>query len=315
MTNRSRIATSFSSYYTDIPLRSESSGSSKISSSSVSTNRINAIKKKEGIVNLILQTFTNIDIRTTIFSGYMAALTSAYFWSETLQSSNLISSDAHNNNTATSFSYDLITAWLVSYFLLNIQSIYSRNIPDGFLYWLFVHVGALGFAMLGQVPFLKNLAIVKGFWKHLTPPAWFTIIFFGAIIVYVAIREFYDCCRNRTFKYSMLNLMLVEIAYCIMLYTLTVGGAKDIHYHIHHAIFAGVLSLWFSNWSNNLELILNAILMGIVVEGINFYGVGELYLFLTNNSTPMLFSNALTISTIFTSIILFLYIISYCIKR
>ena len=137
MSYRSKVATSFSQYYTDIPLDSESSGSSKFSSSSVlinRINRINEIKKKEGIVNLILQTFTNINIKTTIFSGYMAALTSAYFWSETLQSSNLISSDAHNNNTATSFSYDLITAWLVSYFLLNIQSIYSRNIPDGFLY-------------------------------------------------------------------------------------------------------------------------------------------------------------------------------------
>ena len=57
---------------------------------------------------------------------------------------------------------------------------------------------------------------------------------------------------------------------------------------------------------------MNAILMGIVVEGINFYGVGELFLFLTNNSTEMSFKNAWVISSIFTSCIFILHFIALC---
>ena len=153
-------------------------------------------KKKEGIMNSVLQTITNAPLHATIFWSYMIALTSCYLWSETLQSSNLITSDAHNDNTVTIFSYDLILSWLVTYFLLDIQSVYSHKIPDSFVYWFFAHAGAIGFALLGEVSFLKHIAIVKDFWKHLTPAAWFTIIFFGSIILYVAVRELIDSIEN-----------------------------------------------------------------------------------------------------------------------
>ena len=110
-------------------------------------------EKKEGIMNSVLQTFTNFPLYTTIFWSYMIALTNCYLWSEALQSSNLITSDAHNNNTVTSFAYNLIINWLVTYFLLDIQSSYSHKIPDSFVYWFFAHVGAIGFALLGEVSF------------------------------------------------------------------------------------------------------------------------------------------------------------------
>ena len=272
-------------------------------------------KKKEGIMNSVLQTFTNFPLYTTIFWSYMIALTNCYLWSEALQSSNLITSDAHNNNTVTMFAYDLIITWLVTYFLLDLQSSYSHKIPDSFVYWFFAHAGAIGFALLGEVSFLKNIAIVKDFWKHLTPAAWITILFFGSIILFVAFREVVDSVRRRTLKYSIFNISIIAAAYVYMLYILQTGGAQDIHYHIHHAIFAGVLSLWFTNWSNILEKILNAILMGIVVEGINFYGVGELFLFLTKNSIQMKYTTSLFISSMYSILVFFMYIVSKCISK
>ena len=66
-----------------------------------------------------------------------------------------------------------------------------------------------------------------------------------------------------------------------MLYILQLGNAKDIHYHVHHAIFAGILSNWFNKWDDCFEQTMHAVLMGVVIEGINFYGVGELFLFIT----------------------------------
>lgn len=276
---------------------------------------INEKKRKEGIMNFVLQTFTSAPLYTTIFWSYMIVLTSCYLWSEALQSSNLITSDAHNNNTVTMFAYDLIINWLVTYFLLDLQSSYSHKIPDSFVYWFFAHAGAIGFALLGEVSFLKHIAIVKDFWKHLTPAAWMTIIFFGSIIVYLAIRELIDSFKQHKLKYSLINISIVAGAYTYMLCLLKTGGAQGIHYHIHHAIFAGVLSLWFTNWSNVWEKILNAILMGIVVEGINFYGVGELFLFLTKNSIQMSYTTALFISSLFTISLFVMYIISLCISR
>lgn len=65
------------------------------------------------------------------------------------------------------------------------------------------------------------------------------------------------------------------------------GGAKGIHWHVHHAIFAGVLSLWFTNWGNTIEMIMHAIMMGVVIEGINFYGIQELYLFLSDDGADV----------------------------
>ena len=83
----------------------------------------------------------------------------------------------------------------------------------------------------------------------------------------------------------------------------------------NHAIFSGVLSLWFTNWDNCWEMFLNAILLGIVVEGINFYGVGELFLFLTKNTTEMTYHNSVLISCLFTFVLLLLYIIAFLINR
>lgn len=271
--------------------------------------------KQLGLVNLIFQTFTNWKPNTTIFWSYMLAATSAFLWSETLQTSSLITSDAHNDNTVTTFGYDIIITWLVSYFILNQQKLYSHNKPDTLLYWLFLHGGAIGFALLGQVPFLKHIAIVKDFWKHLSPAAWIVILFFGLIIVGIGLKELVDSCRKKTIKGNLLNICLVGGAYGYMLYILHEGGAKDIHYHIHHAIFAGVLSFWFTNWENCWEKILNAILMGIVIEGINFYGVGELFLFLTNGETEMTFSTTLGISSIFSVILLILFFFAYFFKK
>lgn len=54
---------------------------------------------------------------------------------------------------------------------------------------------------------------------------------------------------------------------------------------------------------------MNAILMGVVVEGIDFYGVGEL--FLIGNKTEMTFYNSMSISLIYTFILFSLYIFAW----
>ena len=96
-----------------------------------------------------------------------------------------------------------------------------------------------------------------------------------------------------------MNLLLVSGGYFFILYLLMHGGAQGIHYHVHHAIFSGVLSMWFTLWKNPVELIMHGVLMGICIEGINFYQLQEFYLFLTNTTPQMTFKSALSINLVY----------------
>ena len=65
--------------------------------------------------------------------------------------------------------------------------------------------------------------------------------------------------------------------------------------------------LLFTNWDRWSTMIWHAIFMGIVIEGINFYGIGELYLFITNNGPTIDMVSILVISCLCTVIYLFYF--------
>jgi len=297
--------------FEEIPLNStESSNSLNVLNDEYDNKNNNS----KGIINYILISLTNWKNKTILFWSYIILFTNAFFWSETIQSSSIISHNSHYDNTVSTFACNLIIMWLVVYFLLNQQKIYLYNKADEPLYWLFLHIGAIGFALLGELPFLKNIIIVNNFWKHLNPSAWLVILLISGIIIGIGIKELIDCCKDKKFKISLFNIILVACGYTYMLFILKIGNANNIHYHVHHAIFAGILSMWFTDWKNWFEMAINAVLMGVVIEGINFYGVGELFLFLTGNTVEMSFHNSFTISLLYTVLIFLLFAFSYSIN-
>ena len=243
------------------------------------------------------------------FFTFMSIFTNVYTWCEVLQTSNYIKSSDHIKNTVTTYGYDLIFIWLVTFLLIKLQNIITLNKPNYFTYFISCNLGGLGFALLGEVPFLRNIVITSGAWKHWSIPAWITIIFFGSIILLIGIRELIDSIKDGVFKYTLLHIFTIFFGYSIMLYILRLGNAKDIHYHVHHAIFAGILSNWFTKWDNCFEQTMHAILMGVVIEGINFYGVGELFLFITQGSIPVTFDMTIWIASI-ASIIILIFLVA-----
>ena len=132
----------------------------------------------------------------------------------------------------------------------------------------------------------KNFSITPNFWKHLNPTETIVLAIVMCLIIGTGIKEYCDI-RNtkKQFRRNIMNLVLVSIVYITILVILIKGGAEGIHYHVHHAIFSGVLSMWFTFWKNPAEQIMHAVLLGICIEGINFYQLQEFYLFLTN-ATP-----------------------------
>lgn len=209
-----------------------------------------------------------------------------YMNCQVLKLSNLISTSSYNAPTIGLYAYDLLLTILITLPLIKMTDILGRTF-NFYIYLLFCNISGIGFALLGEVPFLKNIIIVKDFWKHLTPAAWGTIIFFALIITVVGIREIITSCKYKTVRRQTLNFLCFVLFYIGIFMLLSGGGAKGIHWHVHHAIFAGVLSLWFTNWGNTIEMIMHAIMMGVVIEGINFYGIQELYLFLSDDGADV----------------------------
>tara|TARA_B100001063_G_scaffold247284_1_gene292145 strand:+ start:5351 stop:6280 length:930 start_codon:yes stop_codon:yes gene_type:complete len=245
----------------------------------------------------------HIPTSKALFFSFMFIYTSVYLTSETLQSSSLISSSSHSNNTAVSFAYDLLFTWLITYVLTNQQLISRVNTSktsNTLLYFIMSHLGAIIFALCGELPMFKHFAISGDFWKHLNPPEAIMLSIVLLTIFGIAIKEYCDLTHNKSqFRRNILNLVLVSGGYFFILYLLIHGGAEGIHYHVHHAIFSGVLSMWFTLWKNPTELIMHGILMGICIEGINFYQLQEFYLFLTKTTPQMTFTSALSINIVY----------------
>jgi hypothetical protein len=233
----------------------------------------------------------------------MFIYTSVYLTSETLQSSSLISNSSHSNNNVCSYAYDLLFTWLITYVLINqqlINRVNTENTSKTLLYFIASHLGAVIFALCGELSMFKHFAITGKFWDYLSLPEGIILAIVLCLIIGIAIKEFFDIENNKAqFRRNILNLFLVSAGYFFILYLLIKGGATGIHYHIHHAIFSGVLSMWFTLWKNPIELIMHAVLLGICIEGINFYQLGEFYLFLTNQSPQMNFADALSINIVY----------------
>ena len=78
----------------------------------------------------------------------------------------------------------------------------------------------------------------------------------------------------------------------------------------NHAICAGFLSLWFTDWKYCKAEVMHGILMGVVVEGISFYGIGELSLFLVSHSDKVNFTISLIPSILVVSLSFIFYLVS-----
>jgi hypothetical protein len=96
----------------------------------------------------------------------MFIYTSVYLTSETLQSSPLISNSSHSNNTVFSYAYDLLFTWLITYVLINQQLISRANTQTTsktVLYFIAAHLGAIAFALCGELPIFKHFSITGKF--------------------------------------------------------------------------------------------------------------------------------------------------------
>ena len=212
--------------------------------------------------------------------SFITVFISTYLFSQALQCSSLISSSSHDLIVSTSYVYNLLFSLLVSYFLFTFSQIKTIKKPNIIIYWISCVIGALGFALLGEIPWLKNISITKGWFGRLSPYAIIVVAIFTIVILIVGVKEYFTKIRFHDKCKSLVKMFTILIFYYALFLILKANNAENIHYHVHHAIFSGLLSLWFIDWNSYVEMITHAILMGIVIEGIDFYGIQELFLLL-----------------------------------
>jgi len=251
-----------------------------------------------------------------------------YFFSQTLQLSPMIKNYNHRKITNYTYAYDLTIVMLLSY-SINCLSEYYRNFNrktmldyhfvfknkitklDLFIYAFINWLSAFIFAILGEIPFLQTFTISGDFYKHLTVKELAVFAVIGLPIIFYTLRDIYRLVRLRECSRTLFLYLPILILFGFNYLTLFLYKAKNIHYHIHHAIFAGLMAIINNNWTNRITFVFHAVYMGVLVEGISFYGLEELYIFMVDDPNNIIqsatFSAALTVSSITLWFIYFIF--------
>lgn len=240
------------------------------------------------------------------FPLYLQAIyINTFLASQTLQISPLIKNGNHEAITFYSYSYDLTLTLLITYAINCISQLKFLNITK--LKLIFYHTittaSAIIFALLGEVKFLQNFTISGDFWKHLSLREIFVFLLIGIPLVYLSIRDYATIYQDKRCKNIYLPTFAILILFVFNYILLIVNSAHHVHYHIHHAIFASFMAVQFNDLNDYLCILGNGIYMGVIIEGISFYGLQELYIFMTNSSSVITNFNVSLLLT-FISIVL-----------
>lgn len=209
---------------------------------------------------------------------------SVYFASQCLQQSSLIDPKSHDPITQFNITYNALYSILLVLGLHQVQAIELKNKRDKILYTLTCHTGAIIFGLVGEYGPLQGFALTPGFWLRLPPEGKLIVAGLAALISVLVIWQGIRAKKRRSCQKQWFPWMCVFITWFILWVTLL----KDHKYvHVHHALFAGFFSCWFSDFTSLLDIIVNAFLTGIVIEGIDFYGIGELTLFILKENAQI----------------------------
>jgi hypothetical protein len=220
---------------------------------------------------------------------------SVYFASQTLQMSHYIKNTAHNTVSSFSLVYDALYSIIIVFGLHYLHKTPGKklSILQKCFYTFFCHCGAIIFALCGEVSFLEHFSLTKGFWERLP---WEGKIIIGCVAIILANLVLIQGCKSRYKKncsrqwFPWIFLSVLWFVLWFLLYDEKIKA----YIHVHHALFAGFFSCWFEDFSFKLDIVLNAILIGIVIEGIDFYGIGELTLFMMDQYSAVDISGLLT---------------------
>ena len=204
---------------------------------------------------------------------------SVYYVCQMLQMSFLISKTSHNPVSGFSLIYDALYSLLVILGLHQLHKMADLPMKHRGIYTLFCHIGAVLFALSGEIPFLHGFSLTSGFWERLPPEGKVVILLVALIIGVLCCIQARRVFKKKKCKQQILPFLVMVILWLVLWFVIFMEKIPY-HIHVHHALFAGLFSCWFNDFNSLMDIIMNAILIGIVIEGIDFYGIGELSLYM-----------------------------------
>lgn len=177
-----------------------------------------------------------------------------------------------NLNNVTTYQicfYNLIkTIFIITYLLQD--NIKTRI---NYKYWIVSHVSAIIYTLMGKSKMFQ-FSIDSNTNYSLSRIIILTIV--GVIILIGVIRNF---------LYFKINSKYI-INYCLfylILYLLFRFVSDNVIYHFHHALVCIFISYFFTDWSSKINFYMHSILLGITIQGLNFYTLDEFSMFYISN--------------------------------
>jgi hypothetical protein len=219
---------------------------------------------------------------------YLLNVYSVYFCSQLLQMSPLISSDSHNRIDLIGVVYGSVIAVGISLSVYQLTKIPDQHIGSykQAIYIGISHLSAIIFALMGEIPFLHGFALTPGCWERL-PFRGKIVIFCAAVaITMLVVYQLARSLKQKKICREVLPVVLISTSWFIV--WLCVITQDTVYYtHVHHALFGSFFACLFWDFTSMVDIVANAIFMGIVIEGIDFFGISELHLFIIHNNFPV----------------------------
>lgn len=191
--------------------------------------------------------------------GYLMGISSLYFFCQFVKTTEPITSGALE--TFETFVYNYVWTLLIVYMLS--REVVERSKPT-FGYWLIAHLSCLLFALLGEHSWDFDSGLLQQL--DLYGQIIFCCILLGCILLI--------CKRSPRLDVLFGVFTLYTFILCLML-----TQTNDVVYHINYVVVSAVLSLFFCDWRSRADMLLHGLLMGCVVQGLNFYHVNMITVF------------------------------------
>jgi hypothetical protein len=165
--------------------------------------------------------------------------------------------------------YNLILTILLTTYLLKEEI----NSEINYKYWIVSHISATIYILIGKS---------KIFQFSIDSNTEYTstrIVILSIVGIILLIGIF------RNLLYYKINYQYI-INYCLfycILYLLFRFITNNIVYHFHHALICIFISYFFTDWSSQINFYMHSILLGIIVQGLNFYNLDEFSMFYISN--------------------------------
>ena len=227
---------------------------------------------------------------------YLLGSINLYFTCELLKSSSYIKTESNNYDNCLSYFENKIDTQnrfkicdmlnhresynsFITNLIFNIILVYSltrefiSNRYFDLKYWIVSHGSAIIYSLICELELFKfSFDSDSKFNFERT----ILLILVGIFLFLLLIRQIY---QNTINYYYIIRITLLYSFIYILIRLVT----DNIKFHIHHAISVGILSLFFTNFDSFIDYYFHAILMGIFVQGINFFTVHEIFLFNINH--------------------------------